>query len=640
MGDIYIDKKFLEKYSNIKLTEIDPMLRDINYSDLHDWVEQSKNLTNLNIFLETKSIDKTEFYSDLRKYYPTLTNDDISEFNNLIHSEKIQKKVKAAQRNFINYISDNIGKDTDNINSQLEKIDKSLRSKRELELSSSLYFGLPVSQIGTTLTLFGAASAGVSLFIFPLTAFCLSTVYTFNNIKREGISSSKNKFLVAMTLVAGTLSGLAIAAAVGATFPLSAPIITGLATVVNIGMFTYSAILEQNRNNAAKENITNKIFEISNMISKLDKTESSYPEKHRTLLRAAQVHLLEYTDTIRTIKDPFAKNGHIRNIRNIKNLFIKKEFEVYGELVCESKTNNLFTYSARILEKIPEEYKAIYNDKQTINLLGSGKQPQDMTLKKYNEIQHDVLMYRICNNSKDVLVNEKDGGMLVNDVALKNKIILQYFEDQKGKTDKGGARINFLSDIAIRKVDDYSKIIDSSALSSDDKEDIKNKISEDNIGLIKSRIEDNNLFKDIISAEKHVSAYSARDTIYYITNVLIILAGITNAAAAIAGVSAVVFPPTAIAITAIAGLFVISSACLYIKQKYIDKDTKLQQKFDHGHEKLQVSYEQYKHSSTNFNNKTGTINDCRNRKSESLQTSQNNEKSTTNNNITYISQSR
>ena len=635
MGDIYIDSEFYKKFPGIEQSEIEPLLRDVNDADISDWFEENKNLTKLNNFLDTKKIDKEIFYSQLKQYYPSLSDDDVKQFNKFIHSENIQKKVKAAQRNFISFLQENIDSDTNIINEQLDKIDKSLRSKRELELSSSLYFGLPVSQIGTTLTLFGAASAGVSFFIFPLTAFCYSTVYTFNNIKREGISSSKNKFLVAMTLVAGTLSGLAIAAAVGATLPISAPIITGLATVVNLGIFTYSVILEENRNNAAKENITNKIFEISEMISKLDKEEPSYPEKHRTLLRAAQVHLLEYTDTIRTIKSPFAKNSHIKTIRNIKNLFIKKELEVYGELVCESKTNNLFTYSDEILKIIPESVKEKYTEEQVIRLLSAGKPLEGMT--KDNEIQHNIQMYRICNNSKDVIVNEKDGKISVNEIALKNKIILQYLEDNKDKKDENNGRIKLLSDIANRDVVDYSKIIYSSALSKDDKKAIEDKISDKNINLIKSRIEDNNLFKDIISAEKHVSAYAARDTIYYLTNVSIMLAGITNAAAAIAGVSAVVFPPTAIAITAVVGLFVISSACLYIKQKYIDKDTKLQEKFDDNHETLKCSYEKDILCAKSFYNKKNLSNmdNYSNRNSEPLQASNDN-----NNQITSTSTSQ
>jgi hypothetical protein len=504
--------------------------------------------------------------------YPIISEDEVNKYNRVYHSIDIDKKIKLAQKNFKSYLAENIDKNLDEINSQLELVDSSLRSKRELELTNTLYFGLPVSQISTSLSLVSAAYAGFSLFLVPIVALCFSLTYTYNNIKREGLSSTTNKILISLSLVATAVTAIAIASAVGATLPISGPMIIGLATMVNFALFIYSFKLENDRNKGAEENMMNNIFEISDMILNLNKDDEKYNEKHTTLIRSAQIYLLGYSDTVRTVKDPFAKRKHIRNISRIRESFIRSELSSHGEFVSEKKSNNIFDIENAILNSdVPIQYKEI-NELLKLNPLSDTVTLNNKQID-IRSIKHEINMLKVLNNKQlPELFADK---ISINETALKNGIILKYINDNK-KDDKVA---KFLSELASNKVVDFASYIHTSHL--DDKiADIEKEIDPSKIADIKNSIKDNNLFQDIESAERHVAAYAIRDAIYYGINLAVCLIGFAQALEPLIGLAIFASPPTAIAVTALIGVFVLSSACLYVKQKYFDKDTKLQEKYD------------------------------------------------------------
>ncbi|MEE3003762.1 MAG: hypothetical protein VX335_05375, partial [Pseudomonadota bacterium] len=400
---------------------------------------------------------QTEYKSSLSQWvkvennkYKDITDDDVIAYNG-DQSKKIHNKIINAQQNFAKKVTDLVEnsipgpspEDLQNAEEQLKLIEDTYKGKREMELSSVLYFGMPIAQAGPTLSIISAAAAGAMLFLTPVVILAYSLTYTVNNIKHEGSYTFNSKLLIGLSALALATTALAFVSFAGITLPITGPAIVGIASTINFGLFLWSFKLESDRNNAAADLLNTKITRLESSLVEITDADPNAETKRKLVNQSIKVMLYQYTDLVRTIKAPWSKQTHLKNLENFKTSIAHRTINIHMGIIDFSTKRNLTTQKNTYIDNIKEALKeqginpnlvdeiknVRIDDDGTTSLRGRSQMNMDDFLKKasigvdgkvdetkYQELKKIVQRFEIDRNLI-TLVNSKKQ-MFVDDTKI------------------------------------------------------------------------------------------------------------------------------------------------------------------------------------------------------------------------------
>lgn len=558
--------------------------------------------------------------------YRPINNNNILNYKENVKAEEDYTLVKAAKENITNATIKLLQKDNltlSEINehmAQLKKVEVAFYAKRESSLSNIAYYGFPLAHLCPTLGLISAAAAGASVFTSPLVILMYSCVYTYNNVKKDGINTTENKILIAATTIAAAITIAAIAGFAGATLPFGGALIFPIATALSFGLFCYGSVLEDRRNNDAVNILKVKIKGLMVELSKCQASKSPLEqEKVKLIKKNIDIMLFEYTNIVRTIKFPVTKNEHIDLLNEVR---LELTTLAIKQTIVDNKISDDTSYNESINKKIQEllptkENMAAINrleDDLNIGSITAGDHVE-MT-KKTDNIDIKQITLNVLKRSRFDLFSSQNNlnhckvaqltllANLLHDLEHDEtreqakkvlESIMPLIGDSKGvdtvvtqkldifdptsisnrihkiRTNSGvAANYAFLS----KTMEDMAKTIDMQDLGTGKSlnlEDYTKKIS--NISafervLISNKIaESSSGVKSLNAAKNHVMSYFTRDTTYYSFNMALLVTTTLISIAPIIGLPLMLTPPVMIGIAATVGLFMLVTSTQWYTSK-------------------------------------------------------------------------
>ncbi len=630
MSDTNINKV----YQGLKSFKTTTVEQDIQPSQTHkiklsSWLDKNNPNSN-NTTLATKIFAKSNEYRPIN-------NQNITSYKENIKAEEDYTLVKAAKENITNATIDLLKKDDltlseiNNHMAQLNKVELAFYSKRESSLSNIAYYGFPLAHLCPTLGLISAAAAGASVFISPLVILMYSSVYTYNNIKKDGINTTENKMLVAATTIAAAITIAAIVGFAGVSLPFGGALIFPIATTLSFGLFCYGSVLEDRRNNDAISILKVKIKGLMVELSKCQANKNPLEQdKIKLIKKNIDIMLFEYTNIVRTIKFPVTKNDHINLLNEVRLELTTLSIQ---NTIIDKKITDNESYNKNISEKIKEllptsENMAAINKLEDELNIGKSSSNNHMKMTNHSTGDH-IEMSNMTNNSdiKQITLNVLKRSRfdlftsqnnldhnkvsqltllanLLNDLKYDStkeqakkvlEIIMPIIGDSKGVDTVVTEKLNIYDPSSISNrihkirtnsgisanraflmkiMEDKAEIVDMESLGTGNslglKEYTKNIM---NISSQESKILSQNIneasssIKSLNAAKNHVMSYFTRDTTYYSFNMALLITTTLFSVAPIIGLPLMLTPPVMIGIAATVGLFMLVTSTQWYNSK-------------------------------------------------------------------------
>lgn len=568
------------------------------------------------------------------KEYRTIEDSFVDDYKNKVNHDDSYTLVKAAKQNITAETvkilqQDNLTEnEIDQHLEQLTKVEDAFFAKREASISNMMYYTLPLSYICPTLGLISASAAGASVFLSPLLILMNSFVFTYNNIKKDGLNTTENKLLILGTLVAGIACVAAIAGFAGAILPFGGALIFPVATTISFALFCYGSTLEEKRNVEAidllKVKIQSLVEQLSVCNSKLAKNPQDKLEQKKLNLIEKNINILlyEYTNIVRTIKFPVTKNDHITLLNETRLELTKSSLQ---NLILHKGISYNTEYNKNIYEKVSlllptkENRQKMFELEQDLNdftadsNLGiemSSKRTKDLEIKGLTLMVLKRARFELFKSNNEPNRNKIDQLMLLsrlmndldNDATReKAKITLQkilpIIGDTQGVDTIINEKLDIMSPSSIKS--NINKKIENNGVAANSAflmQYMENKASELDTALLEQQQPRLNLHAYVLDVKKaaytssklimsdlknkdsivnsvnetknHVMSYFIRDTTYYTFNMALMVTTTLIAMAPVLGLPIVMSPPVMIGIAVTIATFMLITST----QWYMSKD--------------------------------------------------------------------
>ena len=419
---------------------------------------------------------------------------------------------------------------------QLDLVNRSYLENEEKEISAILYYALPLAHSLPILTLIGVGLANLSLVLIPTAVLLYSLTYTYNIYNQGNINSRAATILPILSAFAIATTIIAALPFLGVQLPFSGALMVSIATAINICLFFYSFSLEGDRVSQATNLYNQQLLRLS---IALNDPKNSSEKRQELIQKNLEVVLNKYRSLVGTIKAPWSKAKHNKDLRRLRNSIIFSIIFNSGyPPENEEKVQNLrefFKLGISLEEyatnKIVAAIKEAGGVKKNTNLFDLRSTPElNGTLKNMQKFR-DIIISRFKNIDEDKIK------AAIDIICQEDKFLnYQFFNpDIDSKFDAN----------RLRSIYTYiDKSFDNSL-----EEDTKN-------------IEQNALIQTIDSNINKMDEKWNKDTLYYVINFCLITANVTLVLGPILGISGI-FLSQPLMISMTVGITLVVGFCTY-----------------------------------------------------------------------------